>query len=120
MVVDDEESIRSLLRVVLEQVGHEVVEVSNGVEALRAHAQAPADIVITDLVMPEMEGLDVLRELKRRTPGVKIVAMSGGGVGQAGLYLDLATRFGAEMTFQKPFSLMAVREAVQRLLTRAA
>lgn len=102
LVVDDEEPIRALLRHVLESAGLEVSEATNGREGLALYRQRPADVVITDIAMPEGDGLDLILELTRDFPNAKIIAMSGD---QEKSNLNAAKLLGARQTLQKPFSM---------------
>jgi DNA-binding response OmpR family regulator len=81
LVIDDDEQIRGMLRQVLGCEGYEVVEASNGKDGMALFRAAPADLVISDILMPEQEGLQTIRELRREFPTVKIITISGGGPG---------------------------------------
>jgi CheY-like chemotaxis protein len=83
LLIDDDEPVRTTLRLTLEHFGHTVIEARDGTEGLALFQHANADLVITDIVMPEKDGLEVLRELRRMHPSVKIIAISGPG-GTAG------------------------------------
>ena len=111
LVIDDQEPIRTLLRAALEGDGHEVLEASNGLLGLERSRERAADLIILDLLMPEMNGLELVAELNRSLPHVKVIAISGGLKGEGGLLA--AKRLGAHQTFQKPFELSAVLEAVR-------
>ena len=102
LVVDDDEFVRSMLRTTLIDAGYEVLEASNGKEALEAFRESPACMVILDIVMPEMEGIETIHRLRQNDPGVKIIAISGGGSVDAVEYLRLAETFGATRTLYKP------------------
>ncbi len=104
LVVDDDEPLRKVVFLSLRLMGHDVIEASNGRAALKLCEIEPPEIVLTDLVMPEKEGLETIRELRCTHPDVKIIAMSGGGRNNAQNYLDIALRMGAVCTLQKPFS----------------
>ena len=84
LVIDDQEPIRTLLRAALEGDGHEVLEASNGLLGLERSRERAADLVILDLLMPEMNGLELMAELNRSLPHVKVIAMSGGLKGEGG------------------------------------
>jgi len=116
LLVEDEEQLRSMLREVLQSAGHEVREAENGKIALNAFAAQPAELVITDLIMPEKEGLEIIRELKRGKTDVKIIAISGGGRNNAQDYLELAKRFGADHILAKPFSNREILEVIEKVL----
>ncbi len=104
LVIDDDSSICLLLRKALEALGHQVTVAYDGQKGLAALKVAPADLVITDLIMPGMEGIETILELKRRSPGLKIIAMSGGGMGKGTDYLLMAQKFGAQRTITKTTS----------------
>jgi DNA-binding NtrC family response regulator len=117
LVIDDEEQIRRVLRRALEAEGHEVLEARNGAEALWLHRATPAELVITDILMPEKDGLEVLMALRREAPRLKVIAMSGGGrLGQMEP-LAAAKPLGAIAALRKPFELDAMIEAVRKALT---
>ena len=116
LVIDDEEQVRTLIREVLEGAGHEVMEAGNGREAMKLYEANPTNVVITDLVMPEQDGLEIIRELRRRFPAVKIIAVSGA---QQKLNLDLlyvAEKLGALHTLEKPFEIRKLVALVEELL----
>lgn len=121
LLVDDDEFVRGILRKALISVGHEVEEAPDGKVALAAYRRQPSDLVITDLVMPEKDGLEMIRELRRLDPAVKIIAMSGGGrmVAPAQLYLESARIFGAVRILAKPFNAPALLKAVSEVLSGA-
>ncbi len=116
MVIDDDENARSAMTRVLRTAGHNVVEAENGLRGLERLRQAPVDLVITDLLMPEMEGIETIRELRRGHPGVRIIAMSGGGMGKAADYLPFAGALGAQRALEKPFTAEQLLAAVQDVL----
>jgi DNA-binding response OmpR family regulator len=119
LLVDDDEPFRKMLRLTFTKLGYEVVDAANGREALRLHAALPADLVITDLIMPEREGLEIIMELHKRQPALKIIAMSGGGRINARDFLVIAKTFGASRTFTKPFATAELAAAVAELLGQA-
>ena len=115
MVIDDEEAVRELLRDVLAQEGHEVVVAPDGRSGSALYRERPCDLVITDIFMPEQEGLETIRELRREFPGVKIIAISG-AAGQGFDALYAARKLGARRTLTKPFDLEAFVGAVKEVL----
>lgn len=119
LVVDDEEIVRVTLRQMLEKAGHQVFEAANGLEALRAFEKREADLVITDIIMPEKEGIETIMELRQRKPDLKIIAMSGGGRTGTMEYLHLAKSLGADNVLPKPFKMGEVRDLVSRTLAQA-
>jgi two-component system response regulator (stage 0 sporulation protein F) len=111
LIIDDEDAIRVLLRSVLEAVGYEVTEAANGRIGLELYRQSPTDLVITDIIMPELNGLDMLLELTREFLCAKVIAISGAG--EETNILNVAKLLGARQTFKKPFSLPQLLGAVR-------
>lgn len=114
LVIDDDEHTRTLLRQVLGKAGYQVMEARNGKEGLRKFRQSPAALVITDLLMPEMDGLEVTKALHCEWPTVKIIAITG-AAGE-GNFLDAARLLGAHRTMRKPFTGEALLQVVQEEL----
>jgi CheY-like chemotaxis protein len=118
LVVDDEEILRELTTVYLEDAGYEVVVARDGREALRILENEAVDAIITDIVMPDMEGLELIRTLRRDYPGTGIIACSGGGAALGpGNYLEMAETMGAAHSFPKPIDYPALLDALAELLT---
>ena len=116
LLVDDDPLVRGTLHAMLARAGYEVEDADNGETALDAYARQPHDLVITDLVMPDVEGLETIREMRRRFGDVRIIAMSGGGVGSASHYLQAAKRLGALSVLSKPFSNDDLLAAIEQAL----
>jgi DNA-binding response OmpR family regulator len=116
LIIDDEDQARRMLHQVLERAGYEVVEACNGSEGLRCFRAHPTDLIITDILMPEKEGLETIMDLRREFPQAKIIAMSGGGRTGNLSFLEVARRLGAQRTLQKPFELQEMLAAVRELL----
>jgi two-component system, chemotaxis family, chemotaxis protein CheY len=102
LVIDDEPALRQVIRRMLEPAGHEVVEAQNGRVGAQAFHAAPFDVVLTDIIMPEQEGMETISEMRKLNKSVRIVAMSGGGIKDLDVLL-LARRLGADATLTKPF-----------------
>lgn len=119
LLIDDDDSVRTMLRLMLTQFGHTVIEARNGREGLNLFQDANADLVITDLVMPETEGFEVLTKLREKLPRVKIIVISGGVKGNVTNYLDMARRLGAGQVLAKPFSNNELMTAINELLPAA-
>ncbi len=117
LLVDDDDSVRDMLSQTLAHFGHTVVKARNGKEGLAFVQHANADLLITDIVMPEMEGLELLMELRKRKPAIKIIAISGGGRGNAADYLHTAKILGAAKVLTKPFTNEALLTAINELLS---
>jgi DNA-binding response OmpR family regulator len=118
LIIEDNDSLRRILRTALSQAGYEVAEASGGTSGLASYRQDPFDVVVTDILMEGIEGLETIRELRRDYPQVKIIAMSGGR-GQSN-YLELAEKLGARRTLEKPFPLDQLVAAVREVLAERA
>lgn len=116
LIIDDHTGIRDLLLTVLQSQGHEVGVAADGVAGLQRFLTDSPDVVVVDLKMPEMDGLEVVRTLRREHPGVPIIAMSGGFGEHTDLYLDVAIEFGAVAALRKPFRLATFKQAVAEAL----
>ena len=112
LVIDDQEPIRTFLRAALERDGHEVLEASNGLLGLERYRERAADLIIIDMLMPEMNGLELMVELTRSFLNVKVIAISGVLERRKG-GLDAAKLLGARQTFQKPLDIGALLDAVR-------
>lgn len=113
LIVDDDTSVRGLLRSSFEDSGYSVIEASNGREAIAKVNGHPIKLVVTDLVMPERDGLETIKVLRKKHPDVKILAISGAFEGG---FLKLATKVGADAVIQKPFKREQVLEAAEQLV----
>ncbi len=116
LVIDDEYIVREYLRLLLEEEGFAVDVAENGRAGLEIlHARGPVDVVVTDLVMPETEGIEVVLTVRRLYPGTKILAVSGGGMFGQHDYLDAARTLGAHGVLAKPFDRNAAVSALRAL-----
>lgn len=116
LIIDDEPIIRDVLKDILEREGYEIVAASDGNDGIKIHQENPADLIITDLIMPEKEGIETIMELQRDFKDVKIIAMSGGGKIDPNTYLQIAKTVGAVETLAKPFDLKKLLKTVQEVL----
>jgi CheY-like chemotaxis protein len=114
IVVDDEEALREYVCNILERKGYRVRVAKDGNEALAIATATSPDLIITDMVMPDKEGVETIREVKSRFPECGIIAMSG--TANSDLYLSIAQGFGAFATLHKPFTRAEVEYAVQSTL----
>ena len=119
LVTDDNIRLRTVVRDILTQAGYEVETAGNGIEACQILERVPVDLLITDIVMPEKEGIQTIAGLHRERPDLRIIAMSGDGSDGAAFYLEMAREFGADATLSKPFSRAQLLDAVQGLLGAA-
>lgn len=119
LIIDDDAVIQSVFSQLLESKGYSVETASEGKEGLKKmHARTP-DLIITDIMMPEMDGLEVVQNIRNYHPGLPVIAISGGMQTASMNFLPLAERFGACKVFEKPLSLVKLLEAVQELLADA-
>ena len=116
LIIDDEPQIRSMLKLMLERDGYEVVEAPDGVAGIKVYRQNPADLIITDLIMPNKDGIGMIIELKKEFPDVMIIAMSGGGLNKPDGYLKGAKKLGAACTLTKPIDREEMLKAVKDIL----
>ena len=114
LIIDDEPAIRKTLAMGLERNGHSTLVAKNGRQAMEVMESQPVDLVITDIVMPEQEGLETIRRVREGYPDVIIFAMSG--MGEISLYLKMARSLGALRTFAKPVSIELLREEIRQVL----
>jgi two-component system, response regulator, stage 0 sporulation protein F len=115
-VFDDEPSILLMIKKMLEKAGHEVDIALNGKEGMDLIKKNIPDLLITDIIMPEKEGLETIFELRNKYPKLKIIAISGGGRISPSGYLPGAKLLGANMVFQKPLDQKEFLQAVSSLL----
>ena len=118
LLVEDEDALRELLTQFLEVRGYRVHAVGNGWLAARWLAVNPVDVVVTDLCMPEADGVELLMELRQRPARMPIVAMSGGINGDAESLLHMAALLGAKRTLQKPFALEELARVMREVVDR--
>lgn len=116
LIIDDDDSVRTVLVLTLRHFGHTAIEARNGTEGLELFQQGGVDLLITDIVMPEKDGLEVLMNLKRTQPSLKIIAISGGGRNSADDYLQIARLMGATKVLAKPFTSEVLMATVNELL----
>jgi DNA-binding response OmpR family regulator len=116
LVIEDDFAVRELILQTLSRAGYQVIAAGDGVEGLNLFREKNPALVITDIVMPQKEGLQTIIELRQESPGVKVIAMSGGGRYCNADYLKLARKFGASRTVSKPFMREEMLTAVRELL----
>jgi CheY-like chemotaxis protein len=116
LIIEDETNLRGIIRSILEEAGHDVTEACDGSEIAELLADHVPDLVITDILMPEKEGIQTIIELHRNCPSLKIIGMSGGGMEGPEHYLDMAKEFGADTTLRKPFNKEKLLKTVNSVL----
>jgi len=117
LIIDDEGLMREMLRAILTREGWSVQTAVNGLDGLKKVTAAPPRLVVTDIIMPEGEGIETIRALRKSWPAVRILAMSGGGRHGAFGFLEIARKLGAHATIDKPFARADVVALVRSLMT---
>lgn len=120
LIVDDDPDIGFMLKQLFERRGHEASAVLNGHKAIESLELSPFDIVITDMIMPEMDGIELIMKIRVKYPHLKVIAISGGGRISAEEYLKLAKLLKVSHTFQKPIKAADLLTAINDLLTGSA
>ena len=116
LIIDDDELVRAALVLLLERDGHEVLEACDGIDAGRILKVYIPDLVITDIVMPGMEGFQVIRKIRKVSPGLKIIAISGAATIGSQDIVGLASKLGADRTFAKQIDRQVFLSSISRLL----
>lgn len=116
LVVDDDDQVRKLFALTLEQHGHTVVHTGSGTKALTMMTEESFDILVTDLIMPDTDGNELIMSVRRQALPLKIIAVSGGGGVGGHVYLNTARQLGADLTLEKPVSGARLAEAVGDVL----
>jgi len=120
LVVDDDSDLRNTLQRFLIMTGFEVQAAADGEQASKILAVSPVDLVITDIVMAEKDGFGLIHEIRSKYPGIRVIAISGGGAHASSSYLSMARRLGADATFPKPLAFQDLLKCIQELLVKAA
>lgn len=115
IIIEDETALRGMMRKILEAAGHTIRQAANGNEGIQLFRERPPDLIITDLFMPEKDGIETIQEL-REIADVKILAVSGGATIGPDDPLSDAELFGADSTLAKPFTFQELQEKVEELL----
>jgi CheY-like chemotaxis protein len=120
LLIDDDDLSRGAVHKMLERAGYVVHSTGDGRGALDRYRGEPADLVITDLIMPDIDGLEIIQQLRRISPTVRVLAISGGGRVDAEEYLSVARKFGAVEVLSKPFTGQELKKAVEAALGEPA
>ncbi|MBC8367328.1 response regulator [bacterium] len=119
LIVDDETMARTGFRKILARAGYVTEEAADGEEALRILRRERVDLCVLDIIMPNKDGIEVLRELRETDNNLPVLAISGGGHADLGLYLRMAKKLGVSATLAKPFGADELLETVEGLLAKA-
>lgn len=116
LVVDDDEMMREFIKELLTLNNFEVSEAANGVDGLKQFRKNTPDLVLTDIIMPEMEGISFIREIRSYNKDIPIIAMTGNAHGRMEEYLDISTQLGADEILRKPIKSKTFLEAINKLI----
>lgn len=117
LIVEDDNELREMIRISLMRRKFTVMEAANGKEAIMHFKPSITDVVVTDLIMPEEDGLRVIMKLRELKPSLRVIAISGGGKAGPGSYLNLAKALGADAIYSKPFSINDLIDKIEELLS---
>ncbi|MDY0108607.1 MAG: response regulator [Candidatus Krumholzibacteria bacterium] len=120
LVIEDDREVRDFLVEVLSRAGHAVTAAANGRDGVAKFREEPAQVVITDIIMPEKDGIETILDLRREHPQLKVIAISGGGRSTPENYLHSARLLGADRAFRKPFRNEEILAAINELVPEAA
>jgi CheY-like chemotaxis protein len=120
LVVDDDHGFRRAVSKMLRRMGHQVDEAANGLAAIEVIEARAVDLILTDINMPEMDGIEVIRAIRETRPGIRVIAISGGGMLPSDLLLSNADMLGADATIAKPFEADELVASVAALLADSA
>jgi CheY-like chemotaxis protein len=116
LIVEDDKELREMLKISLMRYKYTVLEAADGKEAITHFKPSITDLVITDLIMPDEDGLKVIMRLREIKPSLKVIAISGGGKAGPGSYLNLAKALGANAVFSKPFQINDLIAKIESLI----
>lgn len=121
LLVDDQELVSQTLKKLLQHMGHETVVATTGRQALALQKESPAEVLLTDIFMPDMDGYELIQKFRREFPTVKVIAMSG-GMSRApdGPFLAVAQKIGAHWLLRKPFTPDELREVIDKATSKTA
>lgn len=117
LIVDDDKDVRNMIKRILERAGHETLEAKDGHQAIDRYSEAMPDVTITDIIMPDKDGIETILELKQRFSARNIIAISGGGRRFFEGYLKMARLLGADHVISKPFDPKCLVAAVESMVT---
>ena len=121
LILDDDEDLGSIVEMILQMEGHDTAVLKRAEDAVAAQRSRPADVLITDIFMPDQDGLETIQQFRSEFPQVKIIAMSGGGDTLRNVsYLFSARELGAVQVLRKPFEKEALLDVVRQVLDRSA
>jgi CheY-like chemotaxis protein len=116
LIVEDDAELREMLAITLTRRKYTVMEAVNGKDAIVRFKPSITDLVLTDLIMPDEDGLKVIMKLRELKPSLKIIAISGGGKAGPGSYLNLAKALGADAVYSKPFSINDLISRIEEMI----
>lgn len=120
LLIDDDPAVLTAFRRILEREGYDVVAAADGKAAMQSVRDHHLDLVITDMLMPEQDGVEIILELRRDYPELKVIAISGGGCISSDYYLEVAEKLGVRTVFQKPLQREKLLAAIKQLTNQDA
>jgi CheY-like chemotaxis protein len=120
LIIDDETEVRATLSMLLQNAGYATIEAGDGISGVRAFAESRPSLVITDMLMPDCDGIETIREIRTLNPTARIIAISGGAQIPKEYYVRVAKAFGAVEVFGKPFEIDALLRAIKVCLSTPA
>jgi CheY-like chemotaxis protein len=120
LVIDDDDLVRDTLIRILSRAGYEAIAAKDGREGVARFRESPPDLILTDVIMPDQDGIETIVELRQLAPAIPIIAISGGGRARAMQFLDAAHKLGADKVLSKPIKQADLVAAISELLTKAA
>jgi DNA-binding response OmpR family regulator len=117
LLIDDDDLVRTTIQSILESAGYEVIQAADGEQGVDVYRTHAPDLVITDILMPNKEGIETIRDLKRCDPAPRVIAISGGDRNGNVQFLQMAEKLGADRILAKPFRKAALLEMVDALLS---
>ena len=117
LIIEDDNEVREYLESVISRAGYEVVSAENGKEGVKLFQENPVDLVVTDIIMPEKDGIETIMDLRRANPALMVIAISGGGRSEPENYLHSARLLGANRTMKKPFTNQEMLDTIKELLS---
>jgi len=116
LIIEDDDQTRSVLKIMLEREGYDVLEADDGLEGIKLFRENAVDLIITDIIMFEQDGVTTIMEVRKDSPNVRIIAISGGARVGPEVYLQLAKRVGADRALTKPIDRKELLNTISELL----
>lgn len=116
LIIDDDVQFTQMLKKTITRHGYSVITATDGETGIMLYRKSPTDLVITDIILDKKQGIEIIQDLKKEFPDIKIIAISGGGYMEPELFLKFAADFGAEYTFRKPIDRKQLMDTIEKLI----